>query len=120
MIHAVAKIFFTFAGAAAIIGCQSHTAPAPAVLVNTDEDTMRVLHAVLADAMGRAQIELGAGDPTQDSVIAVLPPPLGPGEDRSTATPAYFDLMLKGGDCILVRRETGETFALDGVQCNPL
>ena len=70
--------------------------------------------------MGRAQIELGAGDPTQDPTIAVLPPPLGPGEDRSTATPVYFDIILKDGECAVIRRDTGEEFPLDGVPCSAL
>lgn len=118
--HVTAKICSILTVAVAVIACQTHAAPAPAVLVNTDDDTIAVLHAALADAMGRAQIELGAGDPTQASAIAVLPPPLGPGEDRSTATPVYFDLMLEGGDCVLVRRDTGEVFALEGVQCSAL
>jgi hypothetical protein len=87
----------------------------PAVLASAED--IPALKAALAGAMGRARIELGAGDPTREPVVAVLPPPLGPNEDRSPATPALFDLVLRGGDCYAVRRDTGEETALAGVEC---
>jgi hypothetical protein len=87
----------------------------PAVLAS--EDDIPALKAALAGALGRARIELGAGDPTREPVVAVLPPPLGPNEDRSPATPALFDLVLRNGGCYAVSRETGEETALAGVEC---
>ncbi len=107
-------------GAATVIACQSHSAPSPAVLVDADDDAMTVLNATLADAMGRANVELGPGDLAANSEITVLPPPVGPGEDRSLATPTYFDLMLVGDRCVVVHRDTAARYALDGVSCRPL
>lgn len=95
-------------------------AGAPAVLVSADPQTMAVVKSVLADAMGRARIELGPGDPTATSRISVLPPRLGPDETRSPATPTQFDLMIEGRSCYLVRQDSGARFALDGVACQPL
>lgn len=107
-------------GVAATMGCETHMSPTPAVLETADAETMASLTATLAAAMDRAQVELGPSDLTAESVITVLPPPLGPGEDRSLATPTYFDLMIIDGDCVAVRRETGDQYVLDGVSCRPL
>ncbi len=115
-----AKGFALIAGGALMASCQTPNAPAAAVLENADHGTMAALHAALASAVGRAQVEIGPGDLTQSSTIAVLPPPLGPGEDRSLATPDYFDLMWVDGKCVLVAQETGAQFALDGVSCRKL
>ena len=90
----------------------------PAVLVSADD--IPALKAALAGAMGRGRVELGAGDPTRESTVAVLPPPLGPNEDRSPATPALFDLVLRGGDCYAVNRYTGEATALKDMKCKVL
>ncbi len=108
------------AGAAILAGCQTHNAPEPAVLESVDDATMSALHAALADAMGRARVELGPGDLTTDSIITVLPPPLAPQEDRSLAKPTYFDLMKANGGCILANRETGAEYPLKGVSCRRL
>ena len=121
MIGSLVRICSLIAIAIAAMGCQTRAEPSPAVLVNADDETMVLLHGVLADAMGQAQVELGPSDPTQDATVAVLPPPLGPGEDRSTVTPTYFDLMMdEGGACMVVRRDTGETFPLNGASCRAL
>jgi hypothetical protein len=78
---------------------------------------MARLKAALANAMGRSQIELGPGDPTQSSVLSVLPLPPGPLEDRSLAKPTIFRLEIEGRACILVREDTGARISLDGVSC---
>lgn len=99
-------------------GCVTGVAHSmPAVLVSADEETMAALKAVLADALEVGRVELGAGDPTTSPVIAVLPPKLGPHEDRSTARPTLFDIELRGGRCVVVRRDTGEAFDLAGLAC---
>jgi hypothetical protein len=103
--------------AAALAGaCKS---AAPAVLTESDEAAISRLKAALATAMGRSQIELGPGDPTQSSTISVLPLPPGPLEDRSLARPTIFRLAIEGDDCFVVREDTRERFPLEGVACKP-
>lgn len=113
-------------GALAIAGmvfacaCQSTAALRPAVLESADAQSIARLKSALAGAMGVASIELGAGDPARNSTIAVLPPPAGPLEGRSTARPALFDLKMRGTACVAVSEATGEEFALPGVSCRAI
>jgi len=100
--------------------CQTNAATTPGVLTTTDAQAMEKLQSVLADAMNVARVELGPGDLTSQSTISVLPPRLGPGEDRSVAMPVLFDIVLKGGRCFVVRRETGREYALEGVSCRAI
>lgn len=93
------------------------TAPRPAVLTDTSPETVAAVKGVLAAALGRAQIELGAGDLTQDPVISVLPPRPGPHEGNSPAVPALFDIVLMNGDCYVQERASGEMFSLTGIEC---
>ncbi|WP_428408755.1 hypothetical protein [Hyphococcus sp.] len=93
-------------------GCETVATQTPAVLERADAETLDRVKSVLAGAVGRATIELGAGDLTQSSTVSVLPPPLSPREDRSMAAPVLFDIMLMGEDCYLVRRDSGESFRL--------
>jgi hypothetical protein len=114
------RTFAAVIGFAAFAGCcQSTTAQAasPAVLVRADDATMARIGAALAKEMGRSTIELGPGDPTQTSVISVLPLPPGPLEDRSLAKPTIFRLEIGSGSCVLVREDTGARIKLDGVEC---
>lgn len=97
--------------------CQSHDGETRAVLASADAETMAAVRSVLAEAVGRATVELGPGDPTTTPTISVLPPPLSPREDRSTAAPTQFDIVLKGGTCFVVRRDTDDEYELDGVLC---
>jgi len=110
---------FGMMGAAALGACQSSAAAAPAVLETADARTIAELKSVLARAMNDASVDIGPGDLTQTSTISALPPRLNPIEDRSLAAPTQFDLMIRGGDCFLVRRDTNEEFALNGVACKP-
>lgn len=107
------------AGALLAAACQTGLASQAAVLENADAQTMAKVKAVLAEAMGTATIELGAGDPTQTPSIAVLPRPPSPHEDRSPAMPVLFDLILKENVCYAVRRDTGEAYELTDVACKP-
>jgi hypothetical protein len=102
-----------------VCACQSASAARPAVLTRADPATMVQLKAQLAKAMGRAQVELGPGDPTQSSTLSVLPPQPGPLEDRSLARPTPFRLEIDGATCSLVREDTGARIALAGVDCRP-
>lgn len=100
---------------AGLAACQ--TAPSPAVLTDASPETMATVTSVLAAAVGRAQIELGAGDPTREAVISVLPRRPGPMEGNSPAVPALFDIVLMDGDCYVQERATGEMFFLTGIEC---
>ncbi len=104
-------------GAFLLAGCQMTKAEAPAVLITADTQTMTELKAVLAGAMKTASVEIGPGDVTQTSTISVLPPRLSPLEGRSTATPVQFDIIKKGRDCSVIRRDTGEVFSLGDIAC---
>ena len=99
--------------------CQSTAQPAakPAVLMKADAATMGRLKAALAKAMGRAQVELGPGDPTKSPEISVLPRPPGPAEDRSLAKPTIFRLEIEGDACFVARADTGTREKIDGVEC---
>lgn len=98
-------------------GCTTTKAPQPALLETADAGSMMAIEARLADAMGRARVQLGPMDLTANSVIPVLPPGLSSVEGRSTVTPVLFDLMIDGGQCILVRRNTGDIYPLENVDC---
>lgn len=100
---------------AGLAACE--TAPQPAVLTDTSPETMSAVTSVLATAVGRAQIELGAGDFTKEPVISVLPPRPGPLETHATAVPTLFDILLLDGDCYVQERESGEMFFLTGIEC---
>jgi hypothetical protein len=98
-------------------GCQAMAQPLPAVMVKADAPEMEQLRAALARAMGRASVQLGPGDPTQSSSIAVLPRPPGPQEGNSTAMPTIFRLETEGGACFVAREGGGARERVDGVQC---
>ncbi|MDP3738892.1 MAG: hypothetical protein Q8R02_15970 [Hyphomonadaceae bacterium] len=111
-ISAAIFLFAALAGA-----CQSTAVPA--VLTQADEAAMGRLRAALAKAMGQAEVQLGPGDPSQTSVVSVLPLPPGPLEDRSLAKPTIFRLEIEGETCVLVREDTGARVTLEGVDCRP-
>ena len=98
-----------------VSACQG--TPKPAVLTDTSPETMATVTGVLAAAVDRAQIELGAGDPTRDTFVSVLPPPPGPMEGNSPALPSVFDIILMDGDCYVQDRTTGTMYPLTGVEC---
>jgi hypothetical protein len=101
--------------AAALGACQAMAAPA--VLTSGDAAAVDRLKAALGKAMGRTRIDLGPGDPTQTSMIAVLPLPLIPQDDRSLALPTVFRLEIESGACVLVREDTGARYPAEGVDC---
>lgn len=91
----------------------------PAVLATADAATMDRLKVALARAMGRAQVELGPGDPTRSPEVSVLPRPPGPQEDRSLARPTIFRLEMTGDACFIVREDGGVRERIEGVECRP-
>ena len=98
--------------------CQMTEAKTPAVLASTDNQSMDRLKSVLSKAMNTARIEIGPGDLTETSTVSVLPPNPGPLEGNSPAMPTVFTIMMQGSACYLVRQDTGEEYALDGVDCH--
>ena len=99
--------------------CQTSSEPVPAILESADPETLANLKSVIAAAMGKPRVEFGAGDLTQSSEIAVLPPRLGPHETRSPAVPTLFDLAMVAGDCVVIQRATGEITPAPNTPCKP-
>jgi hypothetical protein len=60
---------------------------------------------VLERELGRASLEFG---PAEEGRVTVLPPRLGPYEDRSPVMPTVFRVLLRGETCFLVE-ENGES-----------
>lgn len=114
------RTIVTSLGALLIAACQLNATAAPAVLSDGSADTMNALKSHLAAAMGVARITLGAGDPTAQSHVSVLPPRLGEHETRSPAAPTQFNLLMIGDVCYAQREDTGEKTKLTGVPCRTL
>lgn len=114
MIRASAPLLGLMFGA-----CQSVAAPVPAVLLKDDPAALASLKAALVQAVGRADVQLGAGDPAESPVISVLPPRLAGFDDRSPAMPAMFRLEIEGGACFVVGEDNGSRVKLDGQVCRP-
>ena len=102
-----------------VCACQTASSRVPATLENTDESTLSRVKAILADAVGRAQIHLGPEDLSTSTTLSVLPPAPGPQETHSTALPSVFDLVTNGEDCFLVSRNSQESYRLKGIGCRP-
>jgi len=102
---------------AILAACASSPDPTPAVLVSADAETMSRVKATLSEATGRARIRLGAGDPTQSSVLSVLPPGPTRLEGNSPALPEVFGIVRTANGCALQRMKDGALFRLDGVAC---
>ena len=110
-------IFLAGISAVAASACQTAALSQTAVLVSGDDETMDAVKTVLADALGFAQVTLGAGDPTRDPFVAVLPPRPSAFENRSPVKPIIFDITISDDGCALVRRNTGEVFDLSRRYC---
>jgi len=112
--------FTTAVTALVLSACQHGTSAVPAVLADGSDETITALKAHLAEAMGVANVSLGAGDPTVMSSVSVLPPRLGDHETRSPALPTVFHLMLERDACYAVREGSEERLNLSGVPCRAL
>jgi hypothetical protein len=99
-------------------GCATNGVAKPARLTAPNATTIATVRAVLATAIGRPNIALGPEDMATSSSISVLPPPLGPLETRSLVLPKMFDIKVQNGACILVARDDGKVYPLDGVSCS--
>lgn len=105
---------------ALLIGCATTANGAPAVLTDDSAENVAALKAGLAAALSRANVELGAGDPTEQSVVVVLPPRPTAAEDRSLVKPLLFDLWIENGACFAIARETRARTRLSGVSCRSM
>jgi hypothetical protein len=99
--------------------CQTLAGAQAARVDLSDPATRTAVTSVLADAVGRAQVELGPTDSSETAIITVLPPPPGPLETHATAIPIRFDIVRRGGACFAVRHDTGKAYALAGIVCRP-
>ncbi len=116
----VARTMFGFA-AACLLGilaaCETLPADGPAVLVDGKPQTLETVKAALSELTGKTKILLGAGDPTMQSEIAVLPPRLTEFETASPAIPKLFDLKFENGSCVITDRATGGAADLPSGTC---
>lgn len=71
------------------------------------------LSSQLGSVVGRAKVELGPLGAGWSSVVTVLPPRPGTYETHSPAMPEPFDIVLRDGICMAIRRSTGEAFKLE-------
>jgi hypothetical protein len=101
-------------------GCVSQNLRMPARLDRVDAPTLERVRAVLANAVGRPQVELGPEDLAISSTISVLPRPLGPHDTRSPELPKIFDIKIIEGQCQLVAQSDGKMYPLEGVGCKPI
>lgn len=99
--------------------CQTAPRDGPARLDIGKPGTREALHRDLGAILGRAEVELGPEDLSVSTSISVLPPRPGRYETRSLARPEVFDLVIRNGACVAVRRRTGTAYPLDDVRCVP-
>lgn len=100
--------------------CQNRPPDGPARILATEAEAAAALRAAAGRIEGRTVLELGAGPVLGVSSITVLPPAPGPLETRSPARPAVYDIHIRGGRCLLVRRTDGASAVLETVRCLPL
>lgn len=108
--------------------CQTlaHNAPAPAVLVKQDAQSMEAIKIAVAKAMQSKSAVIEAADLTQQSSLTALPAKIGnPYSDpgfggNQTALPTQFELMIDGQGCYLVQLGHNEPYRLDGVACRKI
>lgn len=106
--------------AAGCSGCQSVPHDGPARLASGEPAALEALRAALATATASPRLALGQGDPAGTGSLAVLPPPPGLYETRSTAMPVLYDLAIRDGACVAVQRSNRAVHPLPGVVCVPV
>ena len=116
------SIASAIAGAAMLstAACQTEVHMTPATLGNADAGNVEALKSALAEATGRAHVDILETDLASASHVSVLPPPPGEFETHSLAMPVEFDIFVDEGVCTLVRRDTGESFPAPDVSCAPV
>lgn len=115
----IRRLLLTSLAVLTLGACQHHDTAVPAVLADDTPENLQALKAGLSAATGRAQINLGAGDPTVSSTISVLPPPPTDLETNSPAIPTIFQLFKKDAGCFAVEDGSDALIELPGVTCKP-
>lgn len=100
-----------------LCGCASIPRDVPATISMADVATSQRVVATIRSAMGNQRVTLGPAASEPATNITVLPPPLGPYESRSLATPEIFDIIKRGNACFLVQRSSNVAYALENVRC---
>ena len=104
--------------AVALGGCATEAVSQPAVLTDFGEATQTRLKEIIGEELDRAQISFGAGDPTTEPVLVVLPRRPGTYETMSTAEPVVFDIRTGVEGCHLAKRgEEGTILTLIDIDC---
>ncbi len=103
----------------AFAACQTSQEMRPAHLYEQTPETLERMRSLLAQVLGRAEVEIGPVDLTAASVLPVLPPPAGPLEMNDLRMPRLFELGTEQGSCYLRDVDTGATYLLEGPDCRP-
>lgn len=124
--RALSRIVITAALFTAACQTTAQAKDVPAVLVSDDAQSVRVLKTVLAKAMQKRSVQLGAVALTQRSEISVLPARAARSYYNSgfngndVALPTQFDIMMDAQGCYVVQRGYTEKYRLDGLACRKL
>jgi len=94
--------------------------PAPARLDEMTPASREALSRALAQAVGRASVQLGPLDLTREPAISVLPPQPGPLEGASLAMPELFELVVMDARCYVRRNSDRKLFPVEGLTCRPI
>ena len=120
MARPVSLLAGLFAALFVLGGCKTAPKPVAGQFTELDEAALEEVNSVLAEAVGRAQFELGPEGLIGTSSITVLPPPLGPNETRSPALPEVFGILKRGDACMLFRIRDSEIYPLSMAKCEPV
>ncbi len=104
----------------ALAACQTSHDLRPAHLREQTPETLDRVRGLIAQVLGRAEVEIGPVDLTTASIIPVLPPPAGPLEMNDPRIPHLFELVTRQQACYLRDLETGTVYLLDATSCYPV
>lgn len=88
-----------------------------ALLLDDREPVITAIKTTLENVIQKGRVSLGPNELTRDSLVTVLPPPLGPYEGNSPAMPRYFELVTDGKNCFLRERGDKTLHLIAGVGC---
>lgn len=104
-----------------LTACQTGaTSETPAYLADASDEALFVLPGQVAQAFGVANVKLGPMAKEKPGAVSVLPRPGSPLEGNNPDTPTTYDLVLRGTECFLKDRASGDVFELTDVACLPL
>ena len=110
------RCILTVIGLALLNACSTLKASEePAVLASAED--VEAAKALVAQALGRASVDLGEPSPLDEPMFVVLPSPLNPLETRSTAMPMRYDIQIEDDACWLIDAEDGSAVELSGIEC---